>query len=79
MAGDTSKKSEPPGWYAGGLEHIWLPYAQMKTAAAPLPVGATHGSRIVLSDGRELIDEGREIDRSHSAAPCPSWPTLGHL
>jgi adenosylmethionine---8-amino-7-oxononanoate aminotransferase len=56
MAGDTSKKSEPPGWYAGGLEHIWLPYAQMKTAAAPLPVVATHGSRIVLADGRELID-----------------------
>jgi adenosylmethionine-8-amino-7-oxononanoate aminotransferase len=56
MAGDTSKKSEPPGWYAGGLEHIWLPYAQMKTAAAPLPAVATHGSRIVLADGRELID-----------------------
>jgi adenosylmethionine-8-amino-7-oxononanoate aminotransferase len=56
MAGDTSKKSEPPGWYAGGLEHIWLPYAQMKTAVAPLPVVATHGSRIVLADGRELID-----------------------
>ena len=56
MAGDTSKKNEPPGWYAGGIEHIWLPYAQMKTAAPPLPVVATHGSRIVLSDGRELID-----------------------
>lgn len=56
MAGDTSKKSELSGWYAGGLEHIWLPYAQMKTAAPPLPVVATHGSRIVLADGRELID-----------------------
>jgi adenosylmethionine-8-amino-7-oxononanoate aminotransferase len=56
MAGDTSKKNEPPGWYAGGLEHIWLPYAQMKTAAAQLPVARTHGSRIVLADGRELID-----------------------
>lgn len=56
MAGDTSKKSTPPGWYAGGLEHIWLPYAQMKTVSPPLPVTRTYGSRIVLADGRELID-----------------------
>ncbi len=56
MAGDTSKKNELPGWYAGGLDHVWLPYAQMKTASPPLPVVRTHGSRIVLADGRELID-----------------------
>ena len=56
MAGDTSKKSERPGWYASGIDHIWLPYAQMKTAAPPLPVVRTQGSRIILSDGRELID-----------------------
>ena len=56
MAGDTSKKSEPPGWYAGGIDHVWLPYAQMKTATPPLPVVRTQGSRIVLADGRELID-----------------------
>jgi adenosylmethionine-8-amino-7-oxononanoate aminotransferase len=56
MAGDTSKKSETPDWYAAGLEHVWLPYAQMKTAAPPLPVVRTQGSRIVLADGRELID-----------------------
>lgn len=56
MAGDTSKKHETPAWYAGGIDHIWLPYAQMKTAAKPLPVVRTHGSRIVLADGRELID-----------------------
>src|SRR5471032_2891518 len=56
MAGDTSKKNEPPAWYAGGIGHIWLPYAQMKTVAPPLPVVATNGSRIVLSDTRELID-----------------------
>ncbi len=36
--------------------HIWLPYSQMKTAVPPLPVAATHGSRIRLADGRELID-----------------------
>ena len=43
-----------PDWYAG-LDHVWLPYAAMK-AARPLPVASTHGSRIVLADGRELID-----------------------
>ncbi len=46
----------PPDWYGAGLDHIWLPYAQMRTARPPLPVERTHGSRIVLSDGRELID-----------------------
>ena len=46
----------PPDWYAGGLPHIWWPYAQMKTAKAPLAVARTQGSRIVLADGRELID-----------------------
>jgi adenosylmethionine-8-amino-7-oxononanoate aminotransferase len=56
MAGDTSKKDEQPDWYAAGLEHVWLPYAQMKTVARPLPVVRTQGSRITLADGRELID-----------------------
>jgi adenosylmethionine---8-amino-7-oxononanoate aminotransferase len=45
-----------PIWYDAGLQHVWLPYSQMKTAAAPLPVARTHGCRIVLADGRELID-----------------------
>src|SRR3974390_1981235 len=39
-----------------GLEHLWLPYAQMKPAPLPLAVKATRGCRIVLADGRELID-----------------------
>jgi len=45
-----------PDWYAAGIGHIWLPYAQMKTAPLPLPVTATEGSRIRLADGRDLID-----------------------
>jgi adenosylmethionine---8-amino-7-oxononanoate aminotransferase len=45
-----------PDWYAEGLSHIWLPYSQMKTARGPLAVARTQGSRIVLADGRELID-----------------------
>jgi adenosylmethionine---8-amino-7-oxononanoate aminotransferase len=47
--------SAPP-WFAAGMPHVWLPYTQMKTAGDPLPVVATRGSRIVLADGRELID-----------------------
>jgi adenosylmethionine---8-amino-7-oxononanoate aminotransferase len=39
-----------------GLEQLWLPYAQMKTAPLPLAVKATRGCRLVLADGRELID-----------------------
>src|SRR5947209_20525685 len=45
-----------PDWYETGLEHIWLPYAQMKTMPSPLAVSCTQGCRIVLADGRELID-----------------------
>jgi adenosylmethionine---8-amino-7-oxononanoate aminotransferase len=45
-----------PYWLKKGLAHIWLPYAQMKTAPRPVAVKSTHGSRIVLHDGRELID-----------------------
>ncbi|MEM6959091.1 MAG: adenosylmethionine--8-amino-7-oxononanoate transaminase [Myxococcota bacterium] len=48
--------SEAPPWYEAGLPHIWLPYTQMKTTPAPLPVRSASGSRITLSNGRELID-----------------------
>ncbi len=51
-------KPEPadPEWLARGAAHVWLPYAQMKHALAPLPVVRTRGSRIHLADGRELVD-----------------------
>ena len=52
----SSRAGEGPAWYQAGLAHVWLPYAQMKTARPPLPVVRTQGSHIVLSDGRELID-----------------------
>src|SRR5438093_1722467 len=45
-----------PGWYEAGLPHVWLPYAQMKMTRAPLPVAHTHACRIILADGRELVD-----------------------
>src|SRR5262245_58569652 len=50
------KRSGAADWYAAGFGHLWLPYTQMKTARQPLAVARTHGSRIVLTDGRELID-----------------------
>lgn len=48
--------SKAPEWLRSGFSHIWLPYTQMKTAAEPLTVACTKGSRITLTDGRELID-----------------------
>ena len=61
MSGNTSKNSQfgenaAPDWLHRGLDHVWLPYTQMKTASPPLAVAATRGSRIVLADGSELID-----------------------
>ena len=58
MSGKKSSTpaGEGPAWYQAGLAHIWLPYAQMKAARPPLPVVRTQGCRIVLADGRELID-----------------------
>ncbi|HEY4548450.1 MAG TPA: adenosylmethionine--8-amino-7-oxononanoate transaminase [Pedomonas sp.] len=45
-----------PDWMDEGLAHLWLPYTQMKTAPAPLPVASTEGVRIRLTDGSELVD-----------------------
>ena len=56
MAENTRENRTPPDWYADGLDRVWRPYTQMKTARPPLPVARTRGSRIVLADGRELID-----------------------
>lgn len=50
------REPDRPDWYEGGLAHIWLPYAQMRTMRPPLAVARTEGCRIVLADGRELID-----------------------
>jgi adenosylmethionine---8-amino-7-oxononanoate aminotransferase len=55
MAEKTGKNSAPP-WYTRGLPHVWLPYAQIKTMPPPLAVLRTQGTRIVLADGRELVD-----------------------
>ena len=56
MSRNIRPAGHAPAWYEVGLRHVWSPYSQMKTARAPLPVVRTHGSRIVLADGRELVD-----------------------
>lgn len=38
------------------IDSLWLPYTQMATAPAPLPVVGATGVRIELADGRTLID-----------------------
>jgi adenosylmethionine---8-amino-7-oxononanoate aminotransferase len=43
-----------PAWL--NLDHVWLPYTQMKNAALPVPVVSASGVRLKLADGRELID-----------------------
>lgn len=43
-----------PDWL--NLNHIWLPYTQMKSAELPVPVVSASGVRLHLADSRELID-----------------------
>ncbi|MCH7937845.1 MAG: aminotransferase class III-fold pyridoxal phosphate-dependent enzyme, partial [Proteobacteria bacterium] len=43
-------------WLDGGTRHIWMPYTQMQTAPEPEAVAATQGTRIILADGRQLVD-----------------------
>ena len=45
-----------PEWFREGIRHIWLPYTQMQNSPLPQAVKAVQGSRIILEDGRELID-----------------------
>lgn len=45
-----------PSWLEEGAPHVWRPYCQHQTAPPPLPVVGTNGCRLVLSDGRELVD-----------------------
>jgi adenosylmethionine-8-amino-7-oxononanoate aminotransferase len=45
-----------PAWLEEGAPHVWRPYCQMKTAAPPLAVARTEGARLILEDGRELVD-----------------------
>ena len=48
--------TKQPDWMTTGAAHVWRPYCQMKTAPPPLAVARTQGARIILEDGRELVD-----------------------
>jgi len=48
--------NDQPAWLAEGAPHVWRPYCQMKTAMPPLAVARTQGARLILEDGRELVD-----------------------
>ncbi|MEK9753580.1 MAG: adenosylmethionine--8-amino-7-oxononanoate transaminase [Rhodospirillaceae bacterium] len=54
--GPSTDLDQRPDWFTRGYRHIWMPYTQMRTAPLPQAVASTLGNRIVLSDGRELID-----------------------
>lgn len=45
-----------PSWLQIGARHVWRPYCQHQTAPAPLPVVGARASRLILADGRELVD-----------------------
>ena len=45
-----------PAWLTKGAPHVWRPYSQMKTAVPPLAIARTDGARLILADGRELVD-----------------------
>jgi adenosylmethionine-8-amino-7-oxononanoate aminotransferase len=48
--------STPPDWLREGFDHIWLPYTQMQGAPLPAPIARTEGCRLIMADGRELVD-----------------------
>jgi len=48
MTRRRSKTGATPGRYDPELAHVWLPYAQMKTASPPLPKSARNGAVTML-------------------------------
>src|ERR1700740_2774268 len=38
------------------MENLWLPYFQHQNGMPPLRVKDAHGCKLILEDGRELID-----------------------
>jgi len=45
-----------PTWLTDGFDHIWLPYTQMQDAPLPAAIARTQGCKLIMADGRELID-----------------------
>src|SRR5262245_56171349 len=53
---EAGSRRHAPDWLTGGFQNLWLPYAQMKTAPAPIAVVGAESARLKLADGRELVD-----------------------
>ena len=56
---EGARAGSPRDWehlLAFDREHVWHPYGAMPPALAPLPVSSARGVRLLLADGRELID-----------------------
>ena len=43
-------------WLERGERHVWRPYCQHRVAPPPLPIVGSRGTRLILADGRELVD-----------------------
>ncbi len=56
MADTRPTPAAAPDWLTDGYEHIWLPYTQMQTTPLPAAIARTHGCKLILEDGRELVD-----------------------
>ncbi len=50
------RRTETASLVARDRAVCWHPYTQHATELDPLPVASAHGSRLVLEDGRELLD-----------------------
>ena len=46
----------PENWLDFDKAHIWHPYTSMVNSLPVIPVASAHGVRLILEDGRELID-----------------------
>jgi adenosylmethionine---8-amino-7-oxononanoate aminotransferase len=45
-----------PSWLREGSPFVWRPYCQHMTAPPPLPIASAQGCRLVLEDGRAIVD-----------------------
>jgi adenosylmethionine-8-amino-7-oxononanoate aminotransferase len=52
----TPAAHDAPAWLADDSRHVWHPYASAVTPAPVLPVVGARGTRLLLADGRELVD-----------------------
>jgi adenosylmethionine-8-amino-7-oxononanoate aminotransferase len=46
----------PDELLAADRAHVWHPYTSATDPMPVFPVASTHGTRITLADGRELVD-----------------------